>query len=159
MRARTLLKNTRLHSILGAVLALTLVVAAPAFAQQTAERLLQSGMYQEDVKGDLDEAIKVYEGILTKFPENRAVAAKALFHIGLCYEKLGETEARKHYQHLIEEYGDQPEPVAQARVRLANLGFGTNGETLAMSTRQVWDLALDTSGRPSPDGHRTKKVH
>lgn len=154
MRARTLKTNKRVRPILGAALAATLVVATPAFAQQTPEQLLQSGLYQEDVRGNLDEAIEVYERILTQFPENRAVAAKALLHIGLCYEKLGETEARKHFRHLIEEYGDQPEPVAQARVRLANLGFGTNGEALAMSTRQVW---LTTSGdrdvvSPSPDG-------
>lgn len=152
MRAYTQLTKRRVESVLGVVLVLTLVVATSAFAQQTAEQLLQSGLYQEDVKGDLDEAIKAYERILNEFPKNRPVAAQALLHIGLCYEKLGETEARKHYQQLIQEYGDQPALVAQARVRLSKLGFGTNGETLAMSTRQVWAPSLDDMGRPSPDG-------
>ena len=67
------------------------------------------------MKGDLGKAIKVYEGILKDFRKNRPVAATALLHIGLCYEKLGQADARKHYQRLVNEYGDRPALVAQGR--------------------------------------------
>ncbi len=121
--------------------------------------LFQKGLVQERVKGDLDEAIKVYERILVKFPENRPVVANALLHIGMCYEKLGKREAMKHYEHLINEYNDQPEPVAQARARLLELGHATNGASSVMSTRQVWAPALDTMGTPSPDGRYLSYVN
>ena len=114
--------NMKLQSIAGIVFALMLVVASSAYAKQSAGVLFQSGLYQEQVKGDLDAAIKVYERIIINFPRNRPVAAKALLHIGLCYEKLGKQEAQKAYRRLIQEYADQHEPVAQARARLAALG-------------------------------------
>ena len=111
-------KNIKLQSIAGIVFALMLIVASSAYAQQKAGVLFQSGLYQEQVKGDLDAAIKVYERIIINFPRNRPVAAKALLHIGLCYEKLGKQEAQKAYQRLIKEYVDQPEPVRIARKHL-----------------------------------------
>jgi len=142
----------KLQSIAGVVFVLMLIVASSAYAQQKAGVLFQSGLYQEQVKGDLDAAIKVYERIIINFPKNRPVVAKALLHIGLCYEKLGRQEAQKAYQRLIEEYADQPETVSQARERLSKLGYTTEQGRLTMSTRQVWAPALDTMGAPSPDG-------
>jgi hypothetical protein len=38
---------------------------------QSGYNLFQKGLVQERVKGDLDEAIKVYERIIVKFPNNR----------------------------------------------------------------------------------------
>ena len=77
---------------------------------QDGNDLFQKGLIQERAKGNLDEAIKVYKRIITKFPKNRPIAARALLHIGLCYEKLGKQEAKKHYEQLIKEYGDQTVP-------------------------------------------------
>jgi Tol biopolymer transport system component len=136
----------KFQSALAVVFALMLIVASSGYARQTAGRLLQSGLYQEQVKGDLDAAIKVYERIIVNFPKNRPIVAKALLQIGLCYEKLGVTEAQKTYQRLIEEYTDQPDTVAQARARLSKLGAAS-----VMSTRQVWSPAKDAYA-PSPDG-------
>jgi len=79
--------------------------------QQTAEQLYQSGIYKEEVEGDLEKAIVIYEQILKDFLENKTIAAKALYHIGLCYEKLGNQEAQKAYQRLIDEYPGQIQEV------------------------------------------------
>jgi Tol biopolymer transport system component len=100
---------------------LLLAVALPASgaAVKSASVLLQEGLYAEETEGDLNAAIEVYERVLKEFPKNRPVAAKALLHIGLCYEKLGKQEAQKAYQRLIKEYADQLEPVTLARARLA----------------------------------------
>ena len=86
--------------------------------------LLQSGLYKEDVNGDLEAAIAIYERVLRDFPQERPVAAKALLHIGLCYEKLGKQEAKKAYQRLIKEFADQSEPVQIARQHLEQLDAG-----------------------------------
>jgi Tol biopolymer transport system component len=124
----------KLQFISGVVFALVLVVASSAYAQQSAGVLLQSGLYKEDVNGDLEAAIAIYERVLKEFPKDRPVAAKALLHIGSCYEKLGKREAQKAYQRLIKEFADQPEPVARARARLAALQMDPSGMTI----RRVW---------------------
>ncbi|MEE8325432.1 MAG: tetratricopeptide repeat protein [candidate division NC10 bacterium] len=138
------------RTIIAAFFALVFLAGQCALAQ-SGYNLFQKGLIQERVKGDLDEAIKVYERIIVKFPRNRPIVAKALLHIGLCYEKMGKQEAQKAYQRLIKEYTDQPETVAQARARLSNLSSADDKAASAMSTRQVWTPTLDAYA-PSPDG-------
>jgi Tol biopolymer transport system component len=101
---------------------LAVVLPASAAAAQSASVLLQEGLHAEQIKGDLDAAIEIYERVLKGFPKNRPVAARALLRIGLCYEKLGKQEAQKAYQRLIKEFADQPEAVSAAQTRLAALG-------------------------------------
>jgi tetratricopeptide (TPR) repeat protein len=137
-------------TIIAAFFALVFLGGQCALAQ-SGYNLFQKGLVQERVKGDLDEAIKVYERIIVKFPNNRPIVAKALLHIGLCYEKMGKQEAQKAYQRLIKEYTDQPAPVAQARARLAALRTDPSG----MTFRRVWTyhgLHVDIDGTVSPDG-------
>src|SRR6266851_1181746 len=84
-----------------------------------AEVLLQAAHQKQLVEGQLEEAIQLYKRIVQEHSGNRAVAAKALLEMGQCYEKLGNTEARKAYERVLREYGDQNEAAAQARARLA----------------------------------------
>ena len=76
---------------------------------QTAEELLPKAIQLEEVKGELEQAIEVYQSIVKEFPDNRPVAAKAYFHMGRCYEKLGNQEAQKAYTMVISNYADQEE--------------------------------------------------
>jgi Tol biopolymer transport system component len=124
-----------------------------AFAQ-TAEELLSKGMQLEEVKGELEKAIEIYQTIVDKFSDNRPVAAEALLHIGLCNEKLGKQEAQKAYQRIIREFADQNEVVAEARTRLAALEKPVGpGVAKGIVVRQVWSGPdVDTYGTPSPDG-------
>jgi outer membrane protein assembly factor BamD (BamD/ComL family) len=109
----------------GRFLAVTIVawlLAAPfAIAQkdEQAEVLMQAAHQKQLVEGQLEEAIQIYKRIVQEHPGNRVVAAKALLEMGQCYEKLGNTEARKAYERLVRDYGDQNEAAAQARARLA----------------------------------------
>ena len=80
------------------------------------------------------------------FPE--LVVAKALLQLGQCYERLGDTEARRAYERLVREFADQADLVAQARARLASLG----GRDEAMRIRQVWAGASGTPYAPTRDG-------
>ena len=88
--------------------------------QDSPEVLLKSAMHRELVDGDLRAAIKEYEAIVSRHSSNRGVAARALLQMALCYEKLGQTEARAAYERLVREYADQVEIVAQARAKLAS---------------------------------------
>ncbi|MFC2167645.1 tetratricopeptide repeat protein [Acidobacteriota bacterium] len=90
-------------------------------AQESAEEIFEKAFYYEDVQGDLEKAIELYEQILKKFPEKREIAAKAQLQIGLCYEKLGFEEAEKAFLKVVENYPDQTEVVKQAREKLSLL--------------------------------------
>ena len=74
-----------LHVIASAMV-LVLIGATVAHPQQTAEELYQAALYQEEVKGDLEGAIGLYQRILNEQSSNRVVSAKAQLHIGICYE-------------------------------------------------------------------------
>jgi hypothetical protein len=56
---------------------------------QDAKQMFQKGLMAENGQGDLQEAIKIYEGVVADENAESAVKAKAQLHIGLCYEKLG----------------------------------------------------------------------
>jgi Tol biopolymer transport system component len=90
-------------------------------AQESAAEYFEKAFYYEDVQGDLQKAINLYEQILKLFPENREIAAKAQLHIGLCHEKLGDKEAIKAYEIVLSQFAEQADAVSEARSRLAAL--------------------------------------
>jgi len=145
------------HRLTPAAALLVLAWASLAYAQQTAEEIYQAALYQEEVQGDLEGAIGVYERILREFPGNRPTAAKALMHIGLCHEKLGSREAQQAYERLVRDYADQTEMARLARTRLAVLREPLEqAEASKVVARRVWaghySRDIDFSGGPSPDG-------
>lgn len=89
--------------------------------QETARELFERALYLEETKGDLEKAIEVYSRIVKEFPDERATAAKAQLHIGLCYEKLGLREAPKAFQKVVDNYPEQTEAVKIAREKLSTL--------------------------------------
>jgi len=126
-----------------AILALAAAAVLWAFAvpgaqsqNDKAELALKAASDKEIVEGDLRAAIEQYRRILTTHRANRVVAAKALVRMGQCYEKLGDTEARKAYEQAIREYDDQKEAVATARARLAALAGKQPGRGVV--ARQLW---------------------
>ena len=158
------------------VFVLVFVLASSGNIQQSAEQLYQSGLYKEEVGGELEEAIKLYERIIKNFPENHPIAAKALFHVGLCYEKLGNKKAQKAYQRLIKEYPGQIQEVNLAKERLSRLvkftetisheptfrkiriptkispemRLSSDGQKISLETeRKLWIMPL--SGKLGPD--------
>ena len=121
---------------------------------QKARVLLQAADAKAMVQGDLKGAIELYEKAVKEAGASRPLAAKALLGLGQCYEKIGNTEARKTYDRLVREYADQTDLVAQARARLAVLTRATVAPNPSgMAVRQVWTGPdVDLLGAPSPDG-------
>jgi Tol biopolymer transport system component len=117
-------------------------------SQQTAEELFEKAMVMEEAQGDLQKAIDLYEQILRQFPENSEVAGKAQLHIGLCYEKLGRSEAIKAYELVLEKYAGQKELVAVARARLAELKTEGPKELTVIKT----EFYITEPFEMSPDG-------
>ena len=145
----------RHRPIVFVAMAAILALASAGAGQQSAEQLYKSALYEEEVGGDLQKAIAVYQDLLKRFPASREVAAKAQLHIGLCYEKLGTVEAGKAFQKVIDNYPDQSGAVREAREKLKTLVRAQthsekNGGELTL--RKVWSGELDITARISPDG-------
>jgi Tol biopolymer transport system component len=148
------LRATALILAMTASLVGVLVLSVAAQKDSAQEVLLQRAIQKETVDGDLAAAIKLYKEILANPGPNRSVPARALLRLGQCNEKLGSDEARKAYERLVREYGDQANLVAEARARLAALArpaATTRGTTLAV--RRIWDgPEVDQEGGVSRDG-------
>lgn len=87
----------------------------------TADTLMGAALHQEEVEGNLEAAIATYKKVIADPRASRSLAATALLHLGGSYEKLGDAEARKAYERVVREFGDQAESAATARARLAAL--------------------------------------
>jgi len=130
-----------------------LAAALMAFGLQSSPEhkvLFEKAKFAMETKGDLNEAIKLFSELIQKYPGEREYAAKSQLYIGLCYEKLGNAEARTAYERLVRDYADQAEIVAQARLRLAALG-GPGG-TGGLVTRRVLTDASSVRGGLTADG-------
>jgi tetratricopeptide (TPR) repeat protein len=131
-----------------------LIATAGAQKSDKAEVLFESARQKEMLEGNLESAIKQYKEVVAKYGSHRAVAAKALVRMGQCYEKLGDAEARKAYERVVREFGDQKDLAETARTRLAALGqAGGLGRPSGITLRKVWGGTRGTvEGSPSPDG-------
>ena len=124
---------------------LTILVAAlgmssflHAQSSTTAAVMLEKAIQQEVVDGDLPGAIESFERILTRFGDDRSISARVLWHLGQCYEQLGDPRARQTYERLLREYGDDP-LATRARTRLQSLlGDANESEPAEVQVREVW---------------------
>ena len=106
-----------------ALAAIVTIVSLQAASQHIdpAEIQLQAAINQATVDGDLKGAIMAFQKIVNTGGVSRSLVAKALLHLGRCHEKLGTAEARKSYERVLKDFGDQPDAVREARKRLSLL--------------------------------------
>jgi len=141
-------------SIIAPLFALISLGGQSAFAQSGYD-LFQKGLVQERVKGDLDEAIRLYKQIAEEFTDDHSLTAKALIQMGGCYEKLGRTEAQKAYQRVIEEYPGQKQEVAIAKERIAKLSSVLAKGIISHEFREVQiPNRIQRDAQLSPDGKK-----
>lgn len=111
------------------ILALLLLTGPLSAQDNKASVLLSSAIYEEEVSGNLDKAVELYLSILKKYPEDRPVAAKSLYHLGLVNEKMGKQKANEYYTRLVNSYPEQKELVALAKSKLTRLDRLSTGIT------------------------------
>ena len=84
--------------------------------------LLREALYAEQVEGDLDAAIKIYEQIIKDSSAQRSHVAQAVYRQGLCYyKKQDETRARAAFERLTSEYSDQTNLIEKVQPLLEEL--------------------------------------
>lgn len=105
------------------LLLLVVVMAASAAPAKEASVLLQEGLYAEEIDGDLDAAIQIYEKVIQDKSAQRSHVAQALYRQGMCYlKKQREQQAKMAFEKLISEYSDQTKVVNKAKPLLQDLG-------------------------------------
>jgi Tol biopolymer transport system component len=130
---------------------MAVLISASGFQDSPQHKILfEKALFTMETKGDLNGAINIFNEIIKKYPKEREYAAKSQLYIGLCYEKLGVAEARKAYERVVREYNDQPEVVAEARVRLAVLAGP--GDKKGFVTRRILADASGVGGFLTADG-------
>ena len=97
---------------------------------KSASVLLQEGLYAEEVEGDLDAAIKIYEQLITDDSAQRSQVAQALYRQGMCYyKKRDEQQARSVLNKLVAGYSDHADLIEKAKPLLEDL---TNADPAAL---------------------------
>lgn len=97
---------------------IVMVVFSSFQTQQDHKVLFEKAKYTMETKADLKEAINLFESLIKTYPNEKEYLAKSLLYQGMCYEKLGNQEAAKKYQRVIDNFSSQKNEVALAKVRL-----------------------------------------
>src|SRR5262249_12660129 len=124
------------HQIGVAVGTVALSVCVVWAADQAREKKYQQAVELFESKGDVKGAIKLFDEV-SKSPD-RNLAARSLFYLGECYEKLGQDGAQKAYERLVREFADQGDVTAKARTRLAAIGKPAE---MGVVARRIWTSA------------------
>jgi Tol biopolymer transport system component len=134
------------------IIAFLLVTSSVSAQDNKASVALAAAIYEEEVTGSLDKAVEFYLEILKKYPNDRPVAAKTLYHLGLVNEKMGKQKASEYFTRLVNTYPDQAEMVALAKAKLTALGIIPAARSTEVSMRQIWVAGKDMPICISPDG-------
>ena len=122
----------------------------PGQTSAQAGKALERARHKEVIDGDLKGAIEQYRKIASQFSKQPEIAARALYQLGQCQEKLGQAEARQSYERIVRDYGSASQYAAMARARLSAMGSTQGGEVRA---RLLWDkAAYDLFGNTTSDG-------
>jgi len=130
---------------------LAVVLMASGFQNASDHKVLfEKAKFAMETKGDLQGAIRIFQEIIAKYPQEKEYGARAQLYVGLCFEKLGNAEAIKAYELVLKKYADRPEEVAIARERLASLRQGSPSDISVVRLSPQAELLYYK--RISPDG-------
>ena len=80
---------------------------------KTASVLLQEALYAEEIEGDINAAIKIYQQIIDDDSAQDNYVAQALYRQGLCYTKIqNEKQAQANFKKIVTDYSDQTKIIA-----------------------------------------------
>ena len=90
---------------------------------KSSSTLLQEGLYAEEVDGDIDAAIKIYERLIAESSAQRSHIAQGMYRLGMCYlKKQDEQRAKEIFGKLVANYSDQTRVVNKVKPLLEELG-------------------------------------
>jgi len=95
----------------------------PAQPSNDLSAALQRALFEEEANQDLEAAIQSYKDVLTQFSRDRKLAATAVYRLGECYRKQGNTNmAVLQYERITREFDDVTTLATLSRQNLIGLG-------------------------------------
>ena len=134
------------------MIAFGLMTCSVSAQENKASVALTAAIYEEEVTGNLEKAAELCLDILNKYPDDRPVSAKALYHLGLIHEKMGKQKANEYFTQLINTYPDQIEMVALAKEKLNQLLASVDVPHLPSFRKIRIPTELSWTVKLSPDG-------
>ena len=134
---------------------LIVFIFATASLAQSPAQLFQQALLKENGEGDLTAAVALYEQIAADGAADRALRAQAQLHVGICWEKMGKSEASKAYEAVITRFPEQEEAAAAAKEKLRALKKDTDVikifyppyQELLKSEQKIWGIAFSPNGK------------
>src|SRR5688572_28115637 len=125
-------------------LLLTLALSLALLAQ-SAQELYQRGLVQEQSKGNLQEAIKLYTQAAKSVGKDRGLAARALIRSAGSREKLGQlAEAADVYAEVLRTYPEQRAEATLAQDRLDLLRRSSSAVSSKSHNAGMTDVSMVT---------------
>jgi ankyrin repeat protein len=136
--------------------ALVLLVPAARAATNDLTTAIQRGLFEEEANQNLGAAIQAYQSVASQFDKDRKLAATAIFRLGECYRKQGNTnDAAAQYERILRDFSDQPTLVTLSRQNLTGMGKllpkVTETATPATSTEADEVKHIEALIKDSPD--------
>ncbi|MBN2180742.1 MAG: tetratricopeptide repeat protein [Sedimentisphaerales bacterium] len=105
-----------------ALVGLQFCLAGQSGGTKPASVLMQEALYAEEIDGDLDAAIKIYEQVIKSSTAQRSHVAQAMYRQGSCYMKQNkEQQAQEIFQKLIAQYSEQTDIISKVKPLLDGL--------------------------------------
>ena len=112
-----------LSIVLFFVVGTQLCLANRSGESKTASVLLQEALYAEEIEGDINAAIKIYQQIIDDDSAQDNYLAQALYRQGLCYTKIqNEKQAQENFKRIVTDFSDQTSIVAKVKPLLEDMG-------------------------------------
>ncbi|MHC4646860.1 MAG: tetratricopeptide repeat protein, partial [Planctomycetota bacterium] len=114
-------------SLAGTSTLLALALFTSVAEAKPASVLLQEGLYAEQIEGNLDSAIKIYEQVIAEAKAAEQTAAQAMYRIGMCYLKKGEKDkAAERFAQVSSRFPEQQDLTAKAQEQLEKIAPPTH---------------------------------
>nr|MBP8304865.1 hypothetical protein [Phycisphaerae bacterium] len=105
-----------------AVLAVLAWAGPAGAAAKSAAEVLQEGIYAEEIEGNLDKAVTLFDQVIEAKTSGRSYVAQAMYRKGMCFlKKRDEQAARSTLERLLAEFADQTAIIDKARAVLEDL--------------------------------------
>ncbi|MHC4620434.1 MAG: tetratricopeptide repeat protein [Planctomycetota bacterium] len=123
-------------SVLSAVILFATTVEA-----KSPNALLQDGLYAEEIDGDIDAAMKIYERIIADESASSSTAAKAMYRLGMCHlKKQNEQQAKVVFEKLIARFPEQTSVVQKVRPLLDKMSNPDPAALMPADTKIYMEL-------------------
>ena len=104
------------------VLLLIVCLISTTVTAKPASVLLQEGLYAEEIDGDLDKAIKIYEQIIAEGQADEQTLAQAMYRLGMCnLKKQNEPRAKEIFERLIAGFPNQKAMIDKVKPLLEDI--------------------------------------